>query len=111
MTFGNDIVTFVAVTEGALDRLGIPAKIKTDVVVSGCRFRPLSVEETVTLTDLSTQMWKCTAPPVAAVLAAQPDDEVKHNGITYQIVGGVKPYPMHSGVIRKVTVMCKRQIA
>jgi hypothetical protein len=110
-TFGDQTVTFVAVTNGALDRLGIPAQVRTEIAVPGCRFRPLSAEETVGLTDLATEVWKCTAPPVAAVLAAMAIDEVKHNGITYQIVGGVKPYNDYfSNTVHKVTVLCQKQI-
>lgn len=108
--FGGDTVIFVAITYGALDRLGIPAKVRTEVSVTGCRFRPLSVEEAVGLTDAATEIWKCTAPPDPAVLAASSIDEMKHNGITYQLVGGVKPFPYaKSDAIYKVTVMCKRE--
>ena len=108
--FGGDTVIFVTITDGALDRLGIPTKVRTEVSVTGCRFRPLSVEEAVTLTDVATEMWKCTAPPHPAVLAATAIDEVKHKDITYQLVGGVKLFPYaESDAIYKVTVMCKRE--
>jgi len=109
MTFGGQTVTFVTITDGALDRLGIPAKERSEVAVPGCRFRPLSTEEAVALTDVATEVWKCTAPPVQVVLDAKATDEVKHNGITYQIIGGVKPYPDMSGALYKVTVMCQKQ--
>lgn len=110
MNFGDQTVIFVAITDGALDRLGIPAKVRTEVSVPGCRFRPLSVDEAVTLTDVATEVWKCTAPPHPTVLAAKAIDEVKHNGITYQLVGGVKPFPGYrSNTVHKVTVMCKVQ--
>lgn len=109
-SFGDDTVIFVTITDGAKDRYGIPAVVRTPVTVTNCRFRPLSVDETVALTDVVTEMWRCTAPPHPAVLAAKSIDEVKHNGITYQLHGSVKPYPEpDSTVIHKVTVMCKKQ--
>lgn len=111
MTFGSQTVTFVTVTDGVLDRLGIAAKVRTEVAVPGCRFRPLSTEEQVGLTDAATQVWKGTCPPNAAVLAAKAIDEVKVSGVTYQIVGGVKPYTDFSNAVHKVTVMCQKQIA
>jgi hypothetical protein len=108
--FGGDTVTFVTITDGVKDRLGIPAKVRTEVAVTGCRFRSWFFEEKVTLTDIATQMWKCTAPPDPAVLAAEAIDEVKHAGITYDIVGGVKLFPYaESDQIYKVTVLCKKQ--
>lgn len=111
MSFGGQTVTFVTITDGTKDRLGIPAQVRTPVDVPGCRFRPLTAEEAVALTDVATEVWKCTAPPVAAVLAAKAIDEVKHNGITYQVVGAVKPYNDLSDAVFKVTVMCKKQTA
>lgn len=109
-TFGDQTLTFVTISDGAKDRLGVPAVVRTEVSVSGCRFRPLSVEETVALTDVATEMWKGTVPPVAAVLAAKTIDEVKHNGITYQLHGAIKPYNDYSSnSVYKVTVMCKKQ--
>lgn len=108
--FGDQTVTFVAITDGAKDRLGIPAKVRTEVSVTGCRFRPLSVEETFKLTDEAMEIWKCTAPPHPKVLSAKAIDEVKHNNVTYQLVGGVKPFPYaESSNVYKVTVLCKVQ--
>ncbi len=108
--FGGDTVTFVTITDGVKDRLGIPAEVRTEVSVTGCRFRSLSVEEAVTLTDVATEMWKCTAPPDPTVLAAKSIDKVKHNGVTYELFGSVKLFPYaKSSDIYKVTVMCKKQ--
>jgi hypothetical protein len=110
-SFGDQTLTFVAITDGALDRLGIPTQVRTEVVVTGCRFRPLNFEETVNLTNLSTEVWKGTVPPHPAVLSAKAIDEVKHNGDTYQIVGGIKPYTSYgSNQVYKVTVMCQKQV-
>jgi hypothetical protein len=107
--FGDQTVTFVAITDGAKDRLGIPAEVATPVAVTGCRFRPFSVEETVNITDVATEMWKCTAPPVAAVLSAKSIDRLIHKNITYDLVGSIKPFNDASDQVYKVTVMCKKQ--
>lgn len=108
--FGGDTVIFVTITDGAKDRLGIPAKVRTEVPVTGCRFRSLTFEEKITLTDVATEMWRCTAPSDPAVLAAKAIDEVKHKGITYDIVGGVEMFPYaENDSIYKVSVLCKKQ--
>lgn len=107
--FGDQTVIFVTITDGAKDRLGVAVAVETPVPVTGCRFRPLNVEETVNLTDVATEIWKCTAPPVAAVLAAKSIDRLVHNGITYDLVGGIKPFNDASNQVYKVTVMAKKQ--
>lgn len=108
MTFGSQTVTFIAVTEGTPDRLGVPAQVRTEHTVTGCRFRPLSAEETVALTNVATEVWKCTAPPVADVLAGKAVDELKVAGVTYQIIGGIKPFEDFTDPF-KVTVLCHKQ--
>lgn len=107
MHFGGATVTFVTITDGAKDRLGVPAKVRTEVAVPNCRFRPLNFDEKVALTDEAIEIWKCTAPSHPAVLAAKAIDEVKHNGITYQLLAGVKAFPDATDRIFKVTVLCK----
>lgn len=115
MSLGNQTVIFVTITDGALDRLGIPVKVRTEVPVSGCRFRPMGFDEAVALTDLATRPWKCTAPPHPAVMAMAAaidggaTGELKVGGVTYQIVGGVKPFPGYAGGTHKVTVICQIQ--
>lgn len=109
MTLGDQTVTFVAITEGTADRLGVKAPVRTPVAVPGCLFRALSTEETLNLTDVAGEVWKCTAPPVAAVLAAKATGEVKHADVTYQIVGGVQPQYDLAGDVDHVVVMCKKQ--
>lgn len=108
--FGGDTLTFVVITDGAVDRNGIAAQVRTEVESTGWRFRSLSFEETIALTDLATEVWKATGPPDPAVLSAKAIDEIKHKGITYQIMGGVKLYPYaDSDAIYKVTIMCTKQ--
>lgn len=109
MSLGGQTVTLVAVSEGANDTWGIPAPILTQTPIAGCVFRPLSVEETVAITDKAVQMWELTAEPSAALLAAGPDDRITHDGVTYEIVGGPKPHADFSGAISNVTVVCSRQ--
>jgi hypothetical protein len=110
MFLGDQTVGFVTITDGALDELGIPAQVRTTVNVPGCRFRPLSAAETVDLTDVATEVWKCTAPPSAAALV-DATGELVHDGVTYQVIGGPKPYPdaFRSDTF-KVTVMCEKQV-
>lgn len=108
MSFGGQTVTFVTITlgtEGRFERE--PAR--TPVDVPGCRFRPLGTSEIVSETDLATEVWKCTAPPVAAVLAATASSELKYQGKTYHVTG-VEPFTDMAGRPFKVTVIAERYI-
>lgn len=110
MSFGGQTVTFVTVTEtGQPGFLGVKEKQRSEVSVAGCHFRPFKTAEVVTETDIATEVWKCTAPPEAAVLAAKSTGEVKHNGLTFQIDGQIQPKYDLSGQIEHVTIFCKRQ--
>ncbi|QRZ05894.1 hypothetical protein [Mycolicibacterium austroafricanum] len=110
MSFGGQTVTFVTVTESGEPGFGgIREKVRTETAVTGCRFRPLRAEETPDyLTNIATGVWKCTAPAVETVLAAEPDGEVKVSGVTYQIVGPVRPKPDMGGATHHVTILCRR---
>lgn len=111
MTLGGQTVTFVTITEsGEPGYLGLKTKTRTETPVTGCRFRPLSVEETPDyLTNVSTGIWKCTAPPAEAALNALSGGELKVAGATYQITGPVMAKPDMDGSVHHVTVLCKRQ--
>lgn len=111
LEFGKQTVTFVSVTDtGVPGYLGVKTQTRTETPVTGCRFRPFNVTETAdSETDIATGIWKCTAPPVAAAVNATPGDEVKVDGVTYQIDGPVQPKRDPYGVLHHVTVMCKRQ--
>ncbi|MGV0785113.1 hypothetical protein [Mycolicibacterium sp. XJ775] len=111
MSFGNQTVKIVTVTEtGAPGYLGKKAEARTEVEVAGCHFRPASVTETPDAeTDVATEVWKLTAPPVAAVLNAKSTDELIYAGETFQIDGPIMPkYDL--GALHHVTVMCKKQV-
>lgn len=110
MTFGHRTAVFVTVAEdlNTRDRYNQPLKVRTEVSVTGCHFRPLTFKEKIDLGDVNTQAWKLTAPPAEAVLSATTIDEVKVDGITYQIMGGVQPHHDFEEVF-KVTVICERR--
>lgn len=109
MSLGGRTVTLVTVAEGTKDAWGVAAPVLTQIPIVGCHFRPLSAQETVALTDKAVQMWRLTAEPCAALLAAGPDDRIVYEGVSYEIVGGPKPYADFSGAVVKVTVNCSRQ--
>lgn len=113
MTFGGQTVTFVAVTTtGQPGYLGIKAQTRSEIAVPGCHFRPAGVSEANTgATDVAAGLWKCTAPPVAAVLSAKPDGELQHAGITYLIDGPPQPKYDLDGAVHHVTVLCRRQVS
>lgn len=110
MSFGATTVTFVAVTKsGEPGELGLRSKTKTGVDVEGCHFRPFSATETPP-TRAATELWKITAPPDPAALAAKPTGQIKVDGITYLIEGPVQPKRDLDGRVHHVTIMCKRQV-
>lgn len=109
--FGDQTVTFVALVKTGEDRNNEPIFTRNEVAVTGCRFRPLRVNEKVGVTDIATEVWKCTAPPVAAVLNAEAISELKYLGETYQLLGEVSPFTDFSSVVHKVTVLAQKQSA
>ncbi len=113
MNFGGQTVTIVTVTEDPTqrDRYNKPLKVRTEHPVKGCRFRPLDFSEQIELGDLTLQKYRLTAPPVAAIVNADAIDEVKVDGITYQIIGGMRVFPDMNGTLFKVTVLCERRVS
>jgi len=110
--FGSQTVTFVAVAQsGDPGYLGLKAKSRTETAVTGCLFEPvLSSETPDAQTNVATGIWLCTAPPVAASIAANSTGELKVGGVTYQIDGPAMPKFDRAGAIHKVLILCKRQV-
>lgn len=92
------------------DRLNQPVKVPNDTTVEGCLMRPYRPSEAVTLTDIATEIWYCTAPPVAAALNATAADELDYDGQTFQITG-VEPFCDFSGAADHVKITCQRQVS
>lgn len=109
--FGRQTIAIVSVTEDlGRDHYGNPTAIRTETSVSGCHFRPLPATETVKDSgQVVRDHWKATCPPVAAVVGATSRDEIKVDGVTYQIVGGPRVFADIAGKPFKVTVICERQ--
>lgn len=116
MDFGTQTVGFAGVTLGEKDPNGVRPKTRGQTNVGGCRFRPLRADETEGQVDISSEAWKCTAPPDAAVLAATAIDELVYDGTddpqrgendrnVYQIDGGILPFTDETGSVYKVTVI------
>ena len=111
MTFGGVTVTFVTVSDtGAPGWGGLKAEARTEVTVAGCHVRPVSVSEVDGQTNVASERWKITAPPVAAALNASPTGEVRFGGGTFLIDGPVQPKRDMAGELSHVTVLCKRQM-
>lgn len=110
--FGAQTVTFVTFTEaGSPGALGTYAMTETKAAVKNCRHRPLTFKETAeTDTDIATEMWKTTAPPEAAVLAAEASGVIEVDGERYQIIGGIRHHVDMDGAPFKVTIISQKQI-
>jgi hypothetical protein len=113
MRFGGQTVTFVSVTEDVtqLDRYKKPRRVLTNTDVPGCLFRAMDPtfrdEKVDKLGNLVISQWKCTAPPVPAVLNCKPNDQVIVNGVTYEIQVGARVYYTLQGTPFKCTVICQ----
>ena len=110
MNFGGDSVDVGKRSAGTRGQWNLP---ETEPVgwtpISGVRFRPLSTTEVIELYQKAIEVWRLTAPPAEAVMALTANDLVRHNGVVYEIDGGIEPYTDASGVPFKVTILCKRQ--
>lgn len=84
---GSQSVTIRNFTSSSRDRLNQPVKTTVDVVVVGCSMQPASVSESVTLTDVETELWKLYCPAVSAAVSATTASEVLYNGMTFQVLG------------------------
>jgi len=118
--FGGQTVKIGTVTRtGDPGYLGLKTELRTDVTVTGCRGRVLTAAETAEMqTDVATEIWKWTLPPVAAALAAASTGELVYDGTAnpartatsvYQIDGPIQPKRDLDGTLHHVTLMCKRQ--
>lgn len=107
---GGQTVTVRNFTTNGRNRLNQPIKTAVDVLVSGCAVQPRSVDETVSLTDVETEMWEAYLPPVAAALSVTTASEILYNGMTFQVLGA-RPQVDLGGVTDHVAVDLKKQLA
>ncbi len=120
--FGRQTVGFVTATEsGSPGYLGVREKTFTTVAQSGVRFRPLRTDELDKQTDVSTEMWKLTAPVSVAALAAKSTGEIVYDGTdsptfdeeddsnVFTIDGFIQPKPGMYGGVHHITIMCGRK--
>lgn len=119
MSLGGQTVGIVGKTRDGSDRnrFNSPAESHSVTYVGGVLMRPARASEKVELNEVATGVWFCTAPPVAAVLAAKPTAELLYDGTTapadvsaskYQITG-VEPMYASSGKVHHVVITCQRQ--
>jgi hypothetical protein len=110
MLLGAQTVTVRNYTTSGRDRMNQPVKTAVDVTVKGCAMQPISTSETVSLTDVETELWKCFLPPVAAALAVTTASEIVYNAMTFQVLGA-RPQVDLTGVTDHIAVDLKKQIA
>lgn len=118
MSFGVDTVTFVSFSDSATPgELGTYPQTETLTSAPGCRHRPLTFQEIHELGfDVATEVWKTTVPIGeysnalrVQIMAMQPDDVIRVEGVEYQIIGGVRPFKDFTGWF-KATIFSRRQI-
>ena len=110
MSFGSQAVAFVTLTgTGEYDEFGVESTEPSEVLVTGCRHRPLSAKEASEIFGrVATQVWKTTATPEAAAIAAKSTGTIKVDGVTYQILGGAQAFEDFSDPF-KVTILSEIQ--
>lgn len=109
----------VVAQSGAAGYLGMKTETRTDVIVTGCRGRVLSADETAEMqTDVATEIWKWTLPPAAAAATATSTGELVYDGTVdpartatsvFQIDGPIQPKYDMDGTLHHVTILAKRQ--
>jgi len=118
VSFGADTVTLVAFVEsGTPGALGTYAMTEVLTNVPGCHHRPLTFSETAeTDTDIATEMWKTTIPLaelgpslLATVMAIEAINEIRVDGETYHIIGGVRPHKDFTNPF-KATILSQKQV-
>lgn len=107
---GSQTVTVRNFTTSGRNRLNEPVKTSTDVVVAGCSMQPRAVDETVTLTDVETEMWEGYLPPVAAALSVTTSSQIVYNSMTFQVIGA-RPQVDFLGFTDHVALTLMKQIA
>lgn len=117
MTFGNQIVVFVAFSDSDITgALGTIPQEETLTAAPGCLHRTLSAKETAEYDiDVATLVWKSTIPVGeygaslrAAVLGAKADDEIRVGGESFKIIGGPQDHEDFSSPF-KVTILSQKQ--
>ena len=114
-SFGGQTITIpttISTDPPTYDELGHEILTPDEVDIGGCRHRPLSVSETPEwITNVGTQVWKTTAPPVDEVLALGTESTFDENGVTYQVIAGAQPFTDMNGNPFKATILSKVQEA
>ena len=113
MKLGNDTVTVVTITEDTddRDRYNAPALVRTETAVRGCHVRPMpSREVTSDGATTASEGFKVSAPPVPAVVAVEPGDEILFRGEVFAVVGGVRPHTDFANRASHITIFIERQL-
>lgn len=107
---GGQTVTLRNFTSSGRDRLNSPIRTAVDTVITNASMQPVSTSETVTLTDVATDLWKCFLPPVTAALAATTNSQIVYNGAVFEVLGA-RPGVDFAGQTDHILLDLKRQIA
>lgn len=106
---GNDTVVFDLQTyDGTPGKYNVVGPVSHTHTVVGCFVQPISVSDNLTDTTYSDATTKCIAPSNDVTLAAQSEDKILFQGLTYRIVG-TKAYRDFWGRNVHVTFICKEQ--
>jgi hypothetical protein len=74
-------------------------------VVTGVLMRPFRGVEDVKLTDVASETWRCTLPPVSAALTATATADLIYQGDPYK-VWSVEPFSDLGGSVDHVRITC-----
>lgn len=105
MTHGGQSVTLRSFTPGTRDRLNKPAPVAHDAVWAGVLMRPFRGSDDVKLTEIASEVWRCTGAPTAESLTADATCDLVYSGDVYK-VWSVEPFPDLSGTVEHVRITC-----
>lgn len=118
MSFGASTITFRHFQKsGVPDELGNYTLTAVNTNAPGCRHRPLTFSETAEFEfDIATEHWRSTLPLkdydqglLDVIMHFPANDVIVVDGLTYRIIGGVRPHPDRFGRPYKATIISQKQ--
>lgn len=118
MGFGTATLIFSHFEKsGTPDELGAYTMVPAITTAPNCRHRPLTFKEIVDASlDIATEYWRSTIPLseyssvlVGTIVGLKAIDSFTVAGVTYQIIGGIRPHDDFEGLPFKATIISQKQ--
>ena len=113
LNLGNQTVVLVTIGEdtgGPRDAFGQPLETRVETPIGNVRFRMVSSTEDTDLGNRIREIWKLTASPSAALLAATGRGHIEYQDDVYSITGTPRVVLDMQGVAHHVSIACERYL-